>query len=315
MLAREHRLRLPRVSRLSNALLAALALHGLLFLAHARHAAHAPTPLTAQTSEQLVELEEPPPEEALRQVTSSAGEAEAATRRSTSEAAAHRVANRAPEIDAPSADTAPSADGLADNGDATNAVAANSAQTQPDAPVRKIDLGLDGHFFLGPPSEELPRVHKSAIQQQLEAAIAADDVKHGLARGNALIGALNAAARDKGPVRGEALLSVTVGPDGRLTDLQLLRGSASDWSSVMESFRELATRKRVRVPSGARGLRVTFSVKAKVQLPSGEEVHASVDGPSLVPNGLLLHGTFDVADVGSGPQRLVYAHIVSEEVL
>ncbi len=315
MLARERRLRLPRVSRLSNALLAALALHGLLFLARARHGAAPPAPLSSVASEQLVELEEPSPEEAPRDMAMNAGEAQSEAHSSASDTTARRMASRATKVRAQSADTVPNPDGLADTGEGANAVAANSAQAQPDAPARKIDLGLDGHFFLGPASDVLPRVHKSAIQRQLEASIAADDVKHGFARGNALVGSLNAATRDKGPVRGEALLSVTVGPDGRLTDLELLRGSASDWASAMASFRELATRQRVRVPAGARGLRVTFSVKSKVQLPSGEEVRASVDGPSLAPNGLTLHGTFDVADVGSGPQRMVYAHIVSEEVL
>ena len=36
---------------------------------------------------------------------------------------------------------------------------------------------------------------------------------------------------------------------------------------------------------------------------------------SLKPNGLTLHGSFDVADLGAGPQRMVYAHVVSEEIL
>ena len=72
----------------------------------------------------------------------------------------------------------------------------------------------------------------------------------------------------------------------------------------------------VRVPAGARGLRVTFSIKAKVQLPSGAEVKGpNLANPSLDPNGLTPHGTFDVADLGSGSQRLVYARVVSEEVL
>jgi len=40
-----------------------------------------------------------------------------------------------------------------------------------------------------------------------------------------------------------------------------------------------------------------------------------VANPSLKPNGLTLHGSFDVADLGAGPQRTVYAHVVSEEIL
>jgi len=167
-----------------------------------------------------------------------------------------------------------------------------------------------------PGAEELPRVRKSGIQRELDSAIAASDVQHGLARGNALLGSLNAAVRDVGPIRGEALFRVTVGPDGTLSDVELLAGQASNWTSALKAFRELATRKHVRVPAGALGLRVTFAVKAKVQLPSGAEVKGpEVAGPSLAPNGLTLHGTFDVADIGANAQRLVYAHVVSEEVL
>jgi hypothetical protein len=117
-------------------------------------------------------------------------------------------------------------------------------------------------------------------------------------------------------VRGEALVRVTVGPDGGVTDVEFLRGAASDWAAALKTFRGLALRKRVRVPSGARGLRVTFAVKAKVQLPSGAAAPGpSVASPSLDPDGLLPHGTFDVADIGASLQRLVYARVVSEEVL
>lgn len=115
-----------------------------------------------------------------------------------------------------------------------------------------------------------------------------------------------------GPVRGDALLSVTIGADGGLTSAELLRGTASEWSSVMDSFRALAAGKRLRVPPGARGLRVTFSIQAKVQRPSGKGVDAS--GIDIAPNGSLRR-TFDVADLGAGTQRLVYARVVSEEVL
>jgi hypothetical protein len=302
------------VSRFSNAVLAALALHGLLFLVRARHVSERPTLVATRPAEELVEVEAPSVED-VRDLTPSNDATQAAERAAHAALSAQSRALSHSQAETPSAEIPAGADAAAADGMPNNAVAANSAQPNSDPAPRKIDLGLDGHFFMRPPSEELPRVHKSVVQQQLEAAIAADDVKHGLARGNALVSSLNAAVRDKGPVRGEALLRVTVGPDGTLTDLEFLSGSASDWASALQSFRELASRKHVRVPPGARGLRVTFSVKAKVQLPSGEEVRGGIDSPSLAPNGLTLKGTFDVADIGSGPQRLVYAHVVSEEVL
>jgi outer membrane biosynthesis protein TonB len=303
------------VSRFSNAVLAALALHGLLFFSRARHVSARPTPIATRAAEELIEVEAPSVEEASRDLTTGSDATRAAAQTAHAALSAQSRAMTHSQTETPSAEIPEGADAPAADATPNDALAANSAQPNSDPAPRKIDLGLDGHFFMRPPSEEFPRVHKSVVQQQLEAAIAADDVKHGLARGNALLGSLNAAVRDKGPVRGEALLRVTVGPDGTLTDLEFLRGSASDWASALQSFRELAARKHVRVPPGARGLRVTFSIKAKVQLPSGEEVRASVDSPSLAPNGMTLKGTFDVGDIGSGPQRLVYAHVVSEEVL
>jgi len=97
-----------------------------------------------------------------------------------------------------------------------------------------------------------------------------------------------------------------------------VRGAGSEWAAALSSFRALAVKKRLRVPPGARGLRVTFSVKAKVQRPSGKEVEASAISaapPSFAPNGLVPHGDFDLADLGGGGQRLVYARVLSEEVL
>jgi hypothetical protein len=305
------------VSRLPHALVAALALHGLLFFVRARHS-HVALPPREPAPAELVEIEPsveaaPRPDNAqpapdAQPASGSASPPQATPLRTGARAATPSAATEAR--------TEGSTDALANDGTDALGVAAPSPVASGDAPAHKIDLGLDGHFFMRPPSEELPRVGKTEIQRQLEASIAADDVKHGLARGNVLLGSLNSAIRDVGPVRGETLVRVTVGADGMLTDVELLRGTVSDWAAALSSFRALASRKHVRVPSGARGLRVTFSVKAKVQLPSGAEIKGpGVASPSLDPDGLVPRVTFDVADIGANPQRLVYAHVVSEEVL
>jgi len=215
------------------------------------------------------------------------------------------------------------------DGDSTSDVLAPAVEATPGQPAtaepeRKIDLGLDGHFFLGQPREAADGVRKSEgkpkldPQKRLQDALAADDVQRGLARGGALVGSLSAAAREAGPVRGEALFAVTVGADGGMLSTELV-GGGSEWIAALGSFRALAAKKRLRVPPGARGLRVTFSVRAKVQRPSGKEVEDSAvraARPSIVePNGLVPHGDFDLADLGGGGQRLVYARVVSEEVL
>jgi hypothetical protein len=290
------------VSRLSKAFLAALALHGLLLLTHARHSSSRSTAVQTKP-EELVEVE------ASADVAPSVTGAPSASHNLSARSAVVRATSSA-EADS-SADSLSGAEAPAS--DAAASSAASSAQASTDKPARKIDFGVDDGFFMRPTGDNMLRVPKPVLQRQLEAALSADDVRRGLARGGALLGSLNAAVRDVGPVRGEALLSVTVGPDGGLTSVEFLRGDASEWSSVLASFRALAAGKRLRVPPGARGLRVTFSVQAKVQRPSGKGVDAA--GLDIEPQGFSLRHTFDVADIGAGAQRLVYARVVSEEVL
>ena len=307
---------LPRVSRFSHALLGALAVHGALFLLRSPR-----TPLPAALAQRPLEVlvvEVPPAEVSPSQppIEESPGSTAVRAESPRSALAARAVPpGAASGADVEGALAAP-AEGVADA-----PAGAGSAQADATTPARKIDLHLNDGFFMRPgapsapsaPAEWGPRAHKSEVQRQLEASLSADDVKHGLARGNAFVGALHDAVREGGPTRGEALLSITVGADGSLTGIEFLRGSAADWSSALQAFRSMAARKRLRVPPGARGLRVTYSVQAKVQLPSGKSVGAP--GVDVKPTGLGLQGTFDVADVGSSAQRLVYARVVSEEVL
>lgn len=320
-------MRLPRgvlsyaVPRFHNALLGALALHGSLLLVRARHAPSSSVRAPERAAEQFIDIDEVPLADApaaneppsMPPVGSEVAESVSpgrarADRRITSNSNLPTVA------DAPSSD------------DALAAAAAQSTPGEPTPaePERKIDLGLDGHFFLGAPSERVPSTRKPESkprpdpQKRLENALAADDVQRGLARGNALVGSLSAAAREAGPVRGEAVFSVTVGADGGMLSAELVRGASSEWAAALGSFRALALKKRLRVPPGARGLRVTFSVRAKVQRPSGKEVEASAISaapPAFAPNGLVPHGDFDLADLAGGGQRLVYARVLSEEVL
>lgn len=298
------------VSRLSKALLAALALHGSLLLIHARHAR--PQAAKAPAAEELVVVEEaveaPPEPEAEAAIANGAA--------STAPRANAKAASRA-TLGAPSGEGAAPEAVIGSDIAAGPAVAAaagdgNGAQASAQEPPRKINFGIDNGFFMRPSTEPMPRVKKPVYLQQMQDALSADDVRRGLARGNALLGSLSSAAREVGPVRGDALLSVTVGADGSVSAAELLRGDASEWASVIASFRSLAASKHVRVPPGARGVRVTFAILAKVQRPSGKEIDAS--GTDIEPNGSVRH-SFDVSDLGSSTQRLVYAHVVSEEVL
>jgi hypothetical protein len=301
----------------------------MLLLIRSRHEAGVALRVPEPAAEQFIDIDDPslggvplpaPAEPAPPSGTADSSDGADAPSAGPAARIARAEPRSAPSSQLPSLADAPSGEGSVVAGTA----ATGQGEAAPAEPERKIDLGLDGHFFLGPPSEMLPRIRKADArpradpQKRLENALAADDVQRGLARGNALVGSLSAAAREAGPVRGEAMFRVTVGADGGLLSAELVQGVSADWSAALSSFRALAAQKRLRVPPGARGLRVTFSVKAKVQRPSGKEVDASpvgVPGPSLAPNGLVPRADFDLADLAGGGQRMVYARVVAEEVL
>ncbi len=194
----------------------------------------------------------------------------------------------------------------------------------------KIDLGLNGGLLRmldaraaatpGPQPEKPSRRRDSGAEltRILNSAILADEVRHGRARGNVLLGVLDSALRGSGPTRGQAIIQVTVNAEGELSDLKLLRGDATDWTATLQSFRKQAKSKHVRVPAGARGLRITFNVSAKVQQPSGKAVESGpigVERPSFEPNGLTGRGTFDLTELSGKSARMISTRIVREELL
>jgi hypothetical protein len=313
------------VPRFANAVVGALALHGMAALVRAPRPPESPTLIAQAPAAHAIEVEEFPVEEAAQPVQPAATALlPTPSERLAVSAPAKRVASplsaaTATELKA-TAEAAP---------DRATPPPADTAATTAGASARKIDLGLDGHFFLhalGPaeepgraPAAELgPRARKSTAEQQLAAALSAADVQRGLARGNALVGPLHSAVHDEGPLRGEAIFRATIAADGSFGNAELVVGSATDWSAVLSAFRKLAASKHVRVPPGAKGLRVTFSVKAKVQRPSGKETNESpvyVAPPSPLPIGVGTQGDFDLADAAGGAQRVVYARVIAEEVL
>src|SRR4051812_36333978 len=150
------------VPRFSLALLGAFALQGVSLLVRAGQEASAqrvPDP----PAEQWIDIDDPqlgnvsPTLPAPPAPPAAADEAD-----SLSRAPSARLARNEPR--AASSSQLPSvADAPAAN---DSAVAGVTVPGQGEAaaaePERKIDLGLDGHFFLGPPSEMLPRVRSES---------------------------------------------------------------------------------------------------------------------------------------------------------
>jgi hypothetical protein len=180
-----------------------------------------------------------------------------------------------------------------------DAQSAATAVTVARKDPRKIDPGLE-------------------LTHRLTAGTLLDDLQHGRARGNVLRGALDSAVRHSGPTRGQAVIQVTVNASGEMIRVELNHGNAEDWAAVLRAFKEEARSKRVRVPDGAVGLKITFSVSAKVQRPSGKDVESSpvgVAAPSLAPAGLMPHGAFDLADLSNKTARVLSVRIINEELL
>lgn len=134
-----------------------------------------------------------------------------------------------------------------------------------------------------------------------------------------MISALSASVRQAGPAdHGSAILRVTFNASGELSGVELLKGGVKDWAAAIQLFRARAKGKRLQLPSGAAGLRVTYDVRSKLQLPSGASADSGpvrLERPSLMPNGLTLRGDFDPTDLSGKTSRIVSARVVAEEVL
>lgn len=202
----------------------------------------------------------------------------------------------------------------------------DAAPVSAPPPTSKIDFGLDGRLFreIPPEAPSITRPKRKsraeleqALNGSLRDSLKADDVERGYAIGNALVGSLTSAVRNAGPAEGNALISVTINSAGEVSELKLLRGDPGDWSVAMQAFRRQA-KQRVALPAGAQGLRITYDVSSKIQLPSGKRIDAAalrLKRPSLAPNGLTLRGDFDVADLSGKTSQMVSARIVREELL
>jgi hypothetical protein len=103
-------------------------------------------------------------------------------------------------------------------------------------------------------------------------ALADADVQRGLGRGGPAVAALEEVARESdAPARGVATFDVVVNRSGS-ADVRLESADADfdAWSRLTRAMAEAVTRKSVRIPPGARGLRVTVRLDARVQWPNGK---------------------------------------------
>jgi len=133
--------------------------------------------------------------------------------------------------------------------------------------------------------------------------------------GGPVIGAAHAAAHDESlaPTTGIAIFEVKTDASGSVKSVTVLSndGDGPGWNVVAIAIKkELGTKKLV-VPSGANGLKVTVRVQAKFALPSG----ATGSGVSPYVSGIGGGFGFDVSDIGQKPMRVVAVTEIDESRL
>ncbi len=178
-----------------------------------------------------------------------------------------------------------------------------------------IDLSSPGkHTFILPspkPSVSPVVAAQKKLDAQLSGAVDAKDQEMGLGSG----GPVASAAHDVSsgadvPEVGSATIDVETDASGMVTEAHLVE--ATDhlaWSKVAGKLKKRLAATPLKVPSGAGGVTVRVKITAAMKLPSGAPSGQPVTvGPKYVGVG----GTFDVADIGQKPRRMVGVIILRE---
>ncbi len=169
-----------------------------------------------------------------------------------------------------------------------------------------------------------------SITGGLAEALDEEDAKRGMSRGAPVKVAVDAAAHTSdAPGEGKAVFDVAVDATGEChINLLSSNGDFEQWNRLAAVIRNHLAGKRVRVPPGARGLRVVVEVEARQQFPDGTtakdlggKVGMSDQGPSASYRGKVcgigltlggLGGGCSPENAGAKPTRVVYSRIASE---
>ena len=301
----------PRPLRVSL-LLAAVA-HGAalgaLVIARPAPAGEAPAPIAEAPMDLLVFEISPsdaprPQGEERRAEPPREGESAAASLspRSLRTAAREPVAAASANVEAPasSAAAAPAVDGLLPD---------DRAQRGQRAIASILRAG--GLSLPAPGSPPGPRAEASADRaaELLHESLDEADRQKGLGAGGPCATQAQAAMRMEGaPTTGVGTFEIVTDESGQVTGVILADSNAAGFQRVRDALLGLLRSQRLRVPPGARGMRILVRVEARVQTPSG-----LADGKHVEFSGL--GGKFDLADIGAHAVRVVSARVVGEQRL
>jgi hypothetical protein len=167
--------------------------------------------------------------------------------------------------------------------------------------------------------DDAPSAEKLAAKVSKDLAQGADDrARSAGGYGGPVVSAAHDAAMGwAAPQTGFAVIAVDLDDKGLVTRVTLVdaSGDRPEWQKVADGVAKGLANKKVAVPSGAGGLRVTVKVQAKILLPSGAS--EGVSGPSIGNDGeghntATASVSFDLSDVGQKPKRIVAVVVLSE---
>ena len=169
-----------------------------------------------------------------------------------------------------------------------------------------IDLSSPGKHTILLPSAKPSSAPSDVAAKKLDAMLAGPvDTA-----GPVVSAAHDAASGVEAPEVGWVTFDVDTDATGAVTEVRLVE--ANDhlaWSKVGPKLKKRLAATPLKVPTGAAGVTVRVKVSAAMKLPSGAAPGAPV---SVAPKGLGVGGTFDLADIGQKPRRLVQVSVVTE---
>jgi hypothetical protein len=237
----------------------------------------------------------------------------------------------------PSAAVAKRLDVAAASGTEEIAMTAEASSTEgpdeaPAASATKPRLGLAQLGLTGPnqfwdrsASEpaHAPGKQRVNAKRRLDQALAQGQQNErtalGLGAGGPVMRSLEAAVyASTAPLNGTALFTFTIDSDGKLisTSLGDVSSDRDKWERVARQVAQALAQRKLPVPKG-RSVRLTLSVKSRLELPSGADPGGSpsLDVSNPLDPAVLLSLTGDIADLGGKARRMVRSHVVSEELL
>jgi hypothetical protein len=153
------------------------------------------------------------------------------------------------------------------------------------------------------------------VSKDVSALIDAKPSTGSLYAGPVVSAAHDAATSAIAPDVGVAVFVVRTDAGGAVTSVSL-RDVSSDfpgWAAVGKKIEGALLAKKLVVPGGASGVQVTVKVSAKYALPSGANPKKPIDADiGGTPFGPGIAGTFDLADIGSKPLRVVAVVVLDE---